>query len=112
MRPARRQAGFLAAVVVALLALGGCASEPAERTVRGILLEVRAASLQRLDGFTLRTNDGRELTFRYAGKSEGAEAGHPVSPGHLRQHMALAEPVLVTYREEGGELVAIRLADG
>jgi hypothetical protein len=29
----------------------------------------------------------------------------------MRQHMALAEPVTVTYREEGGSLVALSATD-
>ena len=31
--------------------------------------------------------------------------------GHLREHMALNQPVAVAYREEDGERVAYRLVD-
>jgi hypothetical protein len=34
-----------------------------------------------------------------------------MSPGHMRQHMALADPVTVTFREEGGRLIAVSATD-
>jgi hypothetical protein len=97
-------------LVTVAAGLPACASQPTTRTERGILLDVQGASLQRVESFTLRTDDGRELTFRTAPNfNEGAS--HSMSPGHMRQHMALAEPVTVTYREEGSSLVALSATD-
>ena len=98
-------------LLLAVAALSpGCASQPSARTARGILVDVQGASLQRVESFTLRTDDGRELTFRPA-PDFNAGVSHSMTPGHMRQHMALAEPVTVTYREEGGSLVALSATD-
>lgn len=75
-----------------------------------MLLEVSSSGLQKVDSFTLRADDGRELTFVPA-PNFNADATHAMTPGHMRQHMALADPVLVTYREENGELVALSAVD-
>jgi hypothetical protein len=83
---------------------------PQTQTVRGVLLDVQTSSPQKLDQFTLRTDDGRELTF-VAASDFNAGASHAMTPGHMRSHMALAEPVSVTYREERGTLVAVVAAD-
>jgi hypothetical protein len=108
-RPKRTARALALAATLAALSLG-CASQPPARTERGILLDVQGASLQRVESFTLRTDDGRELTFRTAPNfNEGPS--HSMSPGHMRQHMALAEPVTVTYREEGNSLVALSATD-
>ena len=40
-----------------------------------------------------------------------AGAAHLMTPGHMRQHMALADPVIVTYRVENGQLVALSATD-
>jgi hypothetical protein len=36
---------------------------------------------------------------------------HVMTPGHMRQHMALADPVEITYREQNGSLVALSATD-
>jgi hypothetical protein len=40
-----------------------------------------------------------------------AGAAHVMTPGHMRQHMALADPVVVTYREDNGTFVALSATD-
>jgi hypothetical protein len=79
-------------------------------TVRGVLIDVQARGLQQLDSFTVRTDDGQELTFTPA-PNFNQGASHVMTPGHMRQHMALADPVTVTYRDEGGRLVALSATD-
>ena len=79
-------------------------------TVRGVLIDVEARGLQQLDSFTVRTDDGQELTFVPAPNFNQGES-HAMTPGHMRQHMALADPVTVTYRDEGGRLVALSATD-
>ena len=91
----------------------GCATPPAPAsalTVRGVLLEVQSPGLQRVDGFTLRTDAGQEMAF-VAASDFNAGATHVMTPGHMRQHMALADPVVITYREDHGTLVALSATD-
>ena len=79
-------------------------------TVRGVLLDVESPSIQKVDGFTLRSDDGQELHFVTASNfNQGAS--HLMTPGHMRQHMALADPVEVTYREDSGNFVAVSAVD-
>jgi hypothetical protein len=95
------------------LLLLGCAAPAASaptRTAHGVLLEVQSPGIQQVDSFTLRTDDGQELTFVPA-RNFNAGVAHVMTPGHMRQHMALAEPVTVTYREDNGTLVALSATD-
>ena len=80
------------------------------QTVRGVLLDVVSPSIQQVDRFTLRTDDGQELSF-VAASDFNKDTAHVMTPGHMRQHMALADPVVVTYREENGVLIALSAAD-
>ncbi|MBM3943725.1 MAG: hypothetical protein FJ316_12615 [SAR202 cluster bacterium] len=79
-------------------------SQPATLQVRGMVLEVQERSLTEVELLRLRDSQGREWTFTTAGF-----AGF--TPSHLRQHQAFGEPVLVTYRQEQGRLVAENIAD-
>jgi hypothetical protein len=65
---------------------------------------VQARSIAAAEAITLRTDDGRELVLR-------VDAGTDVTPGHLREHMTLGEPVLVTYRQTPDGLLATRIDD-
>ena len=99
--------------IVFLASLVAC-SAPAPstqvRTVRGVLLDVVAPNIQRVESFTLRADDGQELHFVTASNfNQGVS--HLMTPGHMRQHMALAEAVEVTYREDNGSLVALTAVD-
>ena len=100
-------------MVLALVA--GCsaaASQPQAKTqtARGVLLEVVSPSIQQVDRFTLRTDDGQLLSF-VAAPDFNANATHAMTPGHMRQHMALADPVVVTFRDDNGTLVALSAID-
>lgn len=76
-----------------------------------MLLEVASPGLQKVDSFTIRTNDGQELHFSVADNFNQGVA-HQMTPGHMRQHMALADPIQVTYRVDGsGNLVALSAVD-
>ena len=84
---------------------------PATQTLRGVLVDVQSSSLQHLDSFTVRTDDGREWTFTPA-PDFNVGVSHPMTPGHMRQHMALADPVTITYRvDANGALVALSATD-
>jgi hypothetical protein len=95
------------AVVAVLVA---CAPAPQTQTARGVLVDVQSPSLQRVDSFVVRTDDGRELEFTPA-PDFNTGLQHAMSPGHMRQHMALADPVTVTFRQENGKLIALSATD-
>ncbi|GAC1318413.1 MAG: hypothetical protein NVSMB2_13210 [Chloroflexota bacterium] len=91
----------------------GCQAQPrapATHTVRGVLLDVVSPSFSQLDRFTLRTDDGRELSFVTA-PDFNAGTSHVMTPGHMRQHMALGDRVVVTYRDDNSKLVALSATD-
>jgi len=78
--------------------------------VRGVLVDVQSGGLQQLNSFTIRTDDGQEITFTPASNfNQGAT--HAMTPGHMREHMALADPVTVTYTDQNGKLVALSATD-
>jgi len=86
----------------------GASPSPLTGTATGIVIAVDQASVATVRSFTLRTNDGREQVFS-VGKLDLSDNAFPAN--HLREHMALAEPVNVAYQSEGAALVAIRLTD-
>jgi hypothetical protein len=105
--------GAIAAIGVGIALIAGIGvvvtslGRQAPRTEVGVVVFIDSVSLADVRGFAIRTADGRTVQFR-VGQLENA-AQFP--PGHLGEHQATAAPVIVTYREEGGELVAIRLDD-
>jgi hypothetical protein len=103
----------VAASVASLLSACTFTPQPPVPTyvVRGVLLDVVAPSIQKIDSFTLRSDDGEELHF-VAAPNFNQGVAHQMTPGHMRQHMALADPILVTYtKEPDGTLVALNAAD-
>jgi hypothetical protein len=91
----------------------GCSAPPAAaetHVVRGVLLDVEAPSIDKVDSFTLRTDAGEEMHFITAPNFNQGIA-HLMTPGHMRQHMALADPVVVTYRQDNTTLVALDAVD-
>ena len=90
----------------------GCSRAPAiqTQTARGVLLDVVSPGIQQVDRFTLRTDDGQVLSF-VAAPDFNANAQHAMTPGHMRQHMALADPVNVTFRDDNGTLIALSATD-
>jgi hypothetical protein len=105
------------AAVLVLLVGAGCSAAAATgpspaptQTARGVLLEVVSPGIQQVDRFTLRTDDGQLLSF-VADPNFNAGATHVMTPGHMRQHMALADPVVVTYRDDNGTLIALSATD-
>ena len=101
---------IVVAVAVAAAMFGGTAGNPAaaqgEQAV-GIVSSIDSEGLTNVRGFTLLTPDGRELEFAIGTLEYGAQ----FPPGHLAEHQALASPIRVWYRTEGGSLVAFRLED-
>jgi hypothetical protein len=98
--------GRLAAwgLALGLLLLVACGPDTTPRRVRGLVVNLQAASFSQLGSFDLRADDGRAMTFAVDG-----DVG--VTPSHLREHMTLAEPVTVTYHDSRSGLVATRVDD-
>jgi hypothetical protein len=71
---------------------------------RGLITNVQARSIVETEAITLRTEGGQELVLR-------VDRAVDVTPGHLREHMTLAEPVLVTYEQTPDGLLATRIDD-
>ena len=92
----------LAAAAVALL-VSACSPGPTGPTspVDGIVTEVNAPALDRVESFTLRLDSGEELTFAVA-------PGDPeVTAADLREHRNFAFRLRVFFsRDESGNLVA------
>jgi hypothetical protein len=61
-----------------------------------------------VDGFVLRANDGSTITFSTR-TTQFDRAGFP--PQHLREHLALATPIQVTYRAANGVYEVVKLED-
>ena len=107
---ARRAAvgiGLIVAAVALVAILGGVLGQPPRQTETGVVIAVDSTSLTDVRGFTIRTADGRTVSFMVGELENGAE----FPPGHLGEHMATAVPVLVTYRDESGERVVVRVED-
>ena len=92
-----------AVVIVATTILGG----PGRRVETGIVVAVEATSLTSVQGFSIRTADGRTVDFR-VGALENASA---FPPGHLAAHRVSLVPIQVTYVDRDGAHVAVALVD-
>lgn len=116
---------FVAALVLvigltggAALLLGGPGGIPAPTTaataalptspVTGVIVAIDSRGLDDVREFTLRTAEGTILVFD-AREMRSTEA-FPL--GHLVEHQATAEPVIVTFRVVDGSLVAEAADDG
>lgn len=75
-----------------------------------MLLQVAAPSLTQVDSFSVRDDAGQVWNFR-AAADFNTGATRVMTPGHLRQHMALGNPVTITYRGEGSSLIALSAID-
>ena len=102
---------LLVPIVLVLMNVIACSpSAPPASTLRGVLLQVAAPSLTQVDSFSVRDDAGQVWDFR-AAADFNAGATHVMTPGHMRQHMALGDPVTITYRAEGATLIALSATD-
>lgn len=99
----RRASGALLAIALLTTA---CA--PVASSATGIVVAVDQASITDVRTFTLRTDSGDMLTFRI-GQLDLSDGAFPAN--HLREHMATATRVTVTYTGGGAERFAVRLVD-
>ncbi len=100
----------VAAIGLALVGIAAAsgALAPGDRTQTGWVATIDDRSLTEVASFTLRTADGQLLDFD-VGRLTLDATSFPA--GHLREHRLLNQPVVVTYREESGVRVAVRLQD-
>jgi hypothetical protein len=106
----RRLAVLLAAVVavIAVAVIGATIlGGPGRRVETGIVVAVEATSLTSIEGFSIRTSDGRTVDFRVG----VLENGSTFPPGHLAEHKVSLVPVQVTYIDRDGSHVAVALVD-
>jgi len=105
-----RLAVLLATVVAAIaLALVGATilGGPGRQVETGIVVAVEATSLSSVQGFSIRTADGRTVDFR-VGALENAST---FPPGHIAEHKVSLVPIRVTYVDRDGGHVAVALVD-
>jgi len=109
----QQRRGAIAALGIAVALLAGIVvvattlMRPAPNSEVGVVVSVDAVSLTNVRAFSIRTPDGRTVEFRIGQLENGAQ----FPPSHLNVHQVDAVPVRVTYRDENGEHVAIRLED-
>ena len=97
----------VAAVIVGAFAAATILGGPGRQVATGTVVAVQATSLTQVQGFTIRTTDGGTMDFRI-GQLENPAA---FPPGHLAEHKVSLVPVRVTYVDEGGAHVAVRIED-
>jgi hypothetical protein len=75
--------------------------------VAGVVVAIDSQGLAKVRGFTLRTSSGVDLAFVIGLLDNGAD----FPPGHLAEHQATLQPILVWFKVEGGKLVVYHLED-
>lgn len=76
-------------------------------SVIGVIVGVESEGLDRVRGFSVRTQDGSTVAFSLG----TLENGVAFPPGHLVEHQATAQLVRIWYVTEGDAKVAIRIED-
>jgi hypothetical protein len=79
------------------------------QAVEGVLLRVDSSSLTRIDAVVLRDDTGHEWTFRVTGETSGADGEPKPNPGHLRQHMATGDRMIVRYLDSSEGRLATQI---
>jgi hypothetical protein len=98
----------IAAVAVMLtIAASTILGGPGRQVETGIVVAVQATSLSNVDGFSIRTTDGRTVDFRITNLENAAT----FPPGHLSEHKVSLAPIRVTYVTDGGTPRAVRIED-
>lgn len=107
----RRNGVVWIGLLIAALALGSVVvsafGQAPRQTETGVVIAVDSSGLTDVRGFSIRTDEGRTVPFRIGVLENGAQ----FPPGHLLEHAATGVKVVVTYRRENGDLVAIRIED-
>ena len=120
MIPGRPRALALAIAVVLGLALAACVPSPTPAPstpagspgalvspIDGVPVDIEAEGFTKVNAFTIRTDDGRQLRF-VLGPLENATQ---FPPTHLAEHLAGSTRIRVFFRSQGSDDVAYRLED-
>jgi hypothetical protein len=99
--------GLLVGLALFLGVMTVAACEPTLLQETGLVTDVQQSSLTSVEGFHLRTADGRTVEFSTVGTR--FDAAFPVQ--HLGEHVALAQPITVTYKLVDGRNEVVSLAD-
>ena len=99
-RPGAKKLALAASMLLIVAACGG----GGEKIVTGLVVEAVERNLAEIELLRVRGSDGRVWEF----STEGSVG---ISAAHLRQHQVLGERVTVTYKEEGGRLIAVDVRD-
>jgi hypothetical protein len=102
-----RLRSLLAIVVLVAGVSSITACEPTLLQETGLVTAIRQPSLTTVEGFDLLTGDGR--TVRFSTLDTRFDAVFPVQ--HIGEHMALAQPITVTYKVVDGRNEVVKLAD-
>ena len=95
-------------LAASVLVAGLMACSSGTDSLAGYVIDMKSTSITQVDSFTLRTPERSEIVFQ-VGRLELDGDAFPA--GHLREHMALGQPVAVAYREQDGNKIAYRLVD-
>jgi len=116
-RPAPRPASgrariitLIAAVAVVVAGAFGAATilgGPGRQVETGIVVAVQATSLTSVEGFSIRTADGRTVAFQITTLENAAT----FPPGHLAEHRVTLARVRVTFIADGAARRAVRVED-
>ena len=99
---------LVVALVIGVGAILVLSAKPAESTAEGIVTEVTPSGTLAVGSFQLRTNDGRTMTF-VLGELDLSPPGF--NGPHLYVHRATLQPIVVSYRVVGNDLVVDRMVD-
>lgn len=94
--------------IAVITALAATACGPSRETVAGWVVDIGSTSVTDVESITLRTAEGEEQVYRIGTVELDGDA---FPPSHLREHMALAQPVALSFEEVGSERVVVRLVD-
>ncbi len=105
MRAQPRALGLSLVALFGAAAVMGC--EPTLQQATGVVIDVDAPSLGRVDSFELLTSTGERLTFDTTELDFRPEFPAP----HLAEHRVIGDQIVVTYKTDGERLVATQLDD-
>jgi hypothetical protein len=98
----------MALLAVALIAVvAGCGGSTLQ-SASGVVISIDSTSPAAVQGFVLPTGDGQTIRFSTT-STRFDRTSFP--PEHLREHMALAQPVKVTYQVQDGVNQVTKLED-
>lgn len=118
-----RRTGALAfaSLVVLALVVGACTPSPTPAAptagagspgalvspIDGVPIDIEAEGFSKINAFTIRTDDGRQLRFVLGPLENPTE----FPPQHLAEHLAGSTRIRVYFHQQGPDEVAYRLED-